>query len=232
MFIVADEESIDLGSDIDAQHMREFAADVAAVTHFKLDTHYFKKEDVSAKQLVTEITQMDCGSDDVIMFYYAGHGLNSSDGRGQLPSFRIENTDFSQEWVSNQFERTHARLVITMFDCCNRVPAVSESHCTLQDNKFYNYIALFGESEGVVKLTSVQAGEQGEAWGRPEKGSLYTNSFLESFRAITTKVSYDDCTWKKLAQMTSETTQAKARAAHKEQVPYSEIDIVRYKQFK
>lgn len=68
------------------------------------------------------INDLDCGNEDIIMFYYVGHGTeNSNTSRYPLMLMAQNNVNkfVPLSWVHNTLKKKGARLTITIGMCCN-----------------------------------------------------------------------------------------------------------------
>lgn len=232
MFVIGQVNGGNIGAVSDYPRMQEEARSIAGLAGLELVPYFYEKEDINARFLVEKIRSVRCGEDDVVWFYYTGHGYNASNGAGNFPSFRIGDTSFSLEWIHNAFEQKGARLVISMFDCCNFEATRFDDYdepIMLSAAESRNYVALFGTCAGSVKIASNMAGFKKYSYGSPEVGGLFSVAFREAFQEVT-QGSFNSCSWERVAERTRELTTRFARnLMDKEQVPYYEIEVIRYR---
>ena len=84
-----------------------------------IDVYGSKTSPENCKNIVNDL---DCGSEDIIMFYYVGHGTeNSNTSRYPLMLMAQSNVNkfVPLSWVHNTLKKKGARLTITIGMCCN-----------------------------------------------------------------------------------------------------------------
>lgn len=232
MFIIADTDDTTIGAIADFPKMQQEAQRIARLSKLKLKEHYHEKKNISASSLIKKIKELQVGADDVIWFYYTGHGFNSKDGLGKFPGFALDNTQFSLEWVHKTFSKKNARLVISMFDCCNwkaEKRTNSSEGILLDSPKRQNYFALFRESQGSIKIASNTSGYKKYSYGNSDYGGFFSIAFRDVLDNQL-KGKYNDCTWNNLLQESKDLTKKRVSQldGNKEQIPYYEINIFRY----
>ena len=117
---------------------------------------------ISSQNCKSVVSNLQCGSDDIIVFYYIGHGGRNPNEPSQWPMLWCgEPADHpermvSLEWVHNTLKRKNARLTITIGMCCN-----SDFHgapLASSQNRFANYgnTYLNNNAQAVVKRLFLQ----------------------------------------------------------------------------
>lgn len=84
-----------------------------------IDVYGSKTSPENCKNFVNDL---DCGSEDIVMFYYVGHGTeNSNTSRYPLMLMAQNNVNkfVPLSWVHNTLKKKGARLTITIGMCCN-----------------------------------------------------------------------------------------------------------------
>ncbi len=228
MIIVGETNGGNIGTLYDFPKMQSEAKRIGKMSGLKIEIHAYEKQNISAEFLASFLKNIICGPDDVIWFYYTGHGFNASQGMANFPGFVLSNTNFSQEWVHKILEGKGARLTISMYDCCNvEAENFDFEGSVLLDGNERNYIALFGESSGSIKVASNEAGYKKYSFGNPDTGGLFSVAFRQALDELI-QVNYEDCTWPKVLERTYELTQKYAKELKVEQSPYFEIEVLRY----
>jgi hypothetical protein len=122
-------------------------------------------------------------SDDIVMFYYLGHGINYD----TWPETDIEG--LSQTWVHNKLKQTNAELTLTIFDCTNYQNSIAiapyyQPYKSIPLNKTYNnYESLFLKSKGNIVISGVS--EEGFGYGYYEEsimGGAFSIIFFDAIR--------------------------------------------------
>ena len=84
-----------------------------------VDIYGSKTSPENCKNIVNDL---DCSSDDIVMFYYVGHGTENS-GTSKYPLMLMAQSDVNKfvplSWVHNTLKKKGARLTVTIGMCCN-----------------------------------------------------------------------------------------------------------------
>ncbi len=218
MFIVCDDTDSQIGSGYDYDRMQSVAQDVATKSGLSLVPYYCKKSQTTSEQLVNKLANLACSSDDVVWFYYSGHGFN--DG-GMFTAFTLPDgvNRFRMETVESKIKSKNPRLAIIMYDACNHIFNSSQGMIA---NRLGTSEAsckkLFRNSSGVIKIASNTAGERKFSYGNSSSGGFFTSAFVEA-------LSETDGDWNRLLSNTKTQTQTKANAANRTQIPYYTLSV-------
>jgi DNA-binding beta-propeller fold protein YncE/tetratricopeptide (TPR) repeat protein len=143
-------------------------------------------------------TDPNVKAEDVLVFYYSGHGVPDVNGDVFLASSET-NPDapfrkgFSFHELTNTIERSNSTRIVTILDCCYSGAAkVSKGH--EEDAAKLGTVAIDDKSRKLVQqgegkcLLAASMGFQ-EAYGLKEKGhSIFTYYLLEGFRGAKSAV--------------------------------------------
>ena len=84
-----------------------------------IDIYGSKTSPQNCKDIVNDL---DCSSDDIVVFYYVGHGTENS-GTSKYPLMLMAQSDVNKfvplSWVHNTLKKKGARLTVTIGMCCN-----------------------------------------------------------------------------------------------------------------
>lgn len=84
-----------------------------------IDVYGSKTSPENCKNIVNDL---DCGSEDIVMFYYVGHGTENSN-TSKYPLMLMAQSNVNKfvplSWVHNTLKKKGARLTITIGMCCN-----------------------------------------------------------------------------------------------------------------
>ena len=88
-------------------------------TDRSIDIYGSKTSPENCKNIVNDL---DCGSEDIVMFYYVGHGTENSN-TSRYPLMLMAQSNVSKfvplSWVHNTLKKKGARLTISIGMCCN-----------------------------------------------------------------------------------------------------------------
>ncbi|MBP3762547.1 MAG: caspase family protein [Bacteroidales bacterium] len=132
----------------------------------------------SKENLMSDLDNLRCGKDDIVLFYYSGHGVRSTQDQSPFPQMMLKYEAYQQDkfvpvhTVVEKLSSKGARLVIVLTDCCNSessmVSAKGESPLS-RDNSAIDYEKieaaykkLFLENKGIIVATSSKAGQTSE----------------------------------------------------------------------
>lgn len=193
--------------------------------------YYRKGQRFSQSNLERVYQQLDGENleNDVILFYFLGHGYS---GRSKYPNLLFLNTDgelnedeiadysVNLKTVSDVLLAKKARLTIVIGEACNDKLAVDDEP---QNGETFNtmkaplidkarYKRLFVHASGSLVMWSSQTGQP--SYISPTKGGAFTQGFLTALAAQTAKENDDDITttsWSKVLEGTINNTQTLAK---------------------
>lgn len=218
-FMVVDFNDPAIGGGRDFSKMKTFLEEVSELTNQELDTYYFKKNELNDERFKQTINNLQVGSNDVVLFYYSGHGAN--DQQSNYPRFSLGgNGSWHLTTVADKMRSFNPRLSIVFYDCCNhgantgsRVDGLNAR--PVGDPEMYR--RLFVESRGEVKISAASPGQY--SWGSNEVGGLCTSSFL---RVLRSKPNRNEMTWGYVLQHTQTSTEELASSRSHSQKPIYE----------
>jgi len=130
--------------------------------------------------LSVAMTNMNIGPDDVIVFYFGGHGAANegrSTPRWPLMVFLNDEMVDYDEAIAGLNSRG-ARLVLMLADCCNNFEWQAKVRAEPPDAPPENYRNLFLNTRGYLITAAAAPGEFSLAG---EDGGMFTRQFLDSF---------------------------------------------------
>ncbi len=149
--------------------------------------------DYSKEGVLAKIDQLTVGENDVIFFYFTGHGYRYENQQscGNYPFLYLTKTKehlydagLCLEQITSKLKAKGARLTIALADCCNNVLPYEEPVAMNTAIMGEVYKQLFLLSGGFLVATSSLPGQYSFA---TNNGGYFTNSFLETVRSIATK---------------------------------------------
>lgn len=124
------------------------------------------------------VENLRCNSEDIIVFYYIGHGARATSDKSKYPQMALaqhfENKCIPLEWVHKELKKKNARLVITIGMCCNSYAeglsakekvafSVNHGHSYVAMDAVSNIQQLFLENKGDIIISSSDKGQA--SWG-------------------------------------------------------------------
>lgn len=221
--LVANTEDPRIGSSVkkDVNNIYSEIKDVS--TFLKLPLNYvevsgskFGKDNVDAA-----INSLKPGADDIVIFYYSGHGYSNDQQSSQLyPQFDLRQSRFDDIYVAtlnvsdvyNRIKAKNARLNIIISDCCNsslgtlkpegKSFALTTKSLLAWDRSFCN--DLFMKSRGSVLATAAKKGQY--AYGNTDVGGYFTSNIVTAMEKYLSKFQSTAPTWDKIIAEAQTTT--------------------------
>lgn len=139
--------------------------------------------------LMHAINNLNVSNDDIVLFYYGGHGARAYNDEGdRFPQMclgeKSERNYVPSSLVKNMIAKKNPRLTVILTGCCNKegvditiksIVAQSQGYTSQAGVNKEAFKQLFLNSQGVVQLTSSKAGEY--SWCN-DKGSFFCLALL------------------------------------------------------
>jgi hypothetical protein len=223
-FLVAETNDYNIGARADFPKMQQKMREIAEIVGLELQLHLYEKHLAQPQQLVSDIKNLVCNEQDIVWFYYTGHGFQAYDyGSGQFSGFKMDTTRFTLESVHATLQNAKPRLLITMYDACNWRNFDFTEEVILAPTQKKTYWALFRQARGSIKVAANTAGYHQYSWGDSQAGGFFTIAFWESLDALS--ATSENPTWYTLLSKTQTRTTQIAQQFQKQQVPHYEINI-------
>lgn len=219
-----------IGCEVDYARTKQEAGLIAAYLNYGIRYYEGVGQSCSNENLMNTLNSLRCDKDDIILFYYSGHGTRSPKDKSEFPQMCLKYSGYDEDkfvavhTVIEKLQAKGARFTLVMTDCCNNiVPGVSAKSLLSKDGGAIvyneavarNYRKLFLENRGVVAVTSSKKGQT--SGGSKKIGGIFSYAFFEIglYSACSGNIS---ATWEKVLGQT-----ASALQGHQE--PYYEIKL-------
>ena len=199
---IADTDDNKIGKSVkkDVNQMLDFvmslASDIGMEDNLQ-PTIVMMGEDCNKKNLLTTIDKFKCAKDDIVIFYYSGHGARAYQDTSEFPQMCLGSSDqkdfVSLEYVKETIEKKGPALTIILGDCCNSynssvtpketVMVAATARSSSKSSSQEGLKKLFLENRGSIIAASSRKGEV--SWGNPYNGGLFTYGFLNEIDAYT-----------------------------------------------
>jgi hypothetical protein len=189
--LVADTLDRKLGAGVaeNRANIKSFLKNVQTLTGLNVASTEVAGADFNCKSIVSAIDNLNVSADDVVFFYYAGHGFRRDSSQTKFPEFycrRTADPDEPDETLSQAVESISAkrpRLIIAIADACNKEtqppPTVAAELPDLNVDRKGALLRLFKDYRGTLVMTGAIPGEY--SWymtAGASLGGFFTNQLL------------------------------------------------------
>ena len=184
---VADVQDAQIGvsTKADVDHLSAQINTVKDLVGLKLNQVLLSGPQFKIDTVLNYIDALQVAPDDVVLFYYSGHGYRTDVKDSKWPAlFFSWEEGLDLKTVTSHLQAKKARFVFVMADCCNNVLARdgAPSYRALRKDNMNarmveNYKALFLKTKGVLTLASAGVGEYAYC---SDQGGYFTTAFLQS----------------------------------------------------
>jgi len=178
---------------------------IAQTIGYEVNITVISENDFCLEKVDNVVSKLVCHSEDIIYFYYTGHGFNKGSYKSIWPVMALKTGGYQLNAIHEILKNKGARLCITMGDCCNNIlgapDAIDKNLVVVEENtinqeKIYNN--LFLKPAGNILISSSEKGET--SYCNSENGSFFTNEFN---KALTYAANYSNTlSWENLLEDT------------------------------
>ena len=201
----------DIGAscETDSRNMSKEFEDIAAALKVDFRKYEIKGSSFTKENAMKVLNGLNPGSNDIVVFYYSGHGFRWSDQTDAYPQMDIRaspytkisaETTLSVSSVYNLLDKKGARLNIVITDCCNSDIGVNKMTETsflagrsYQTPHIEKLQKLFLATKGNLIVTSSSAGQV--SWSNSVNGGFFTLSFLQAFHEEISYLKTQEPSW-------------------------------------
>ncbi|MCC6461240.1 MAG: caspase family protein [Saprospiraceae bacterium] len=206
LFVNEKEQGRETDRKADMDNMKVFFREIAAQLGYSYNLRDNSDTQFTAAEVNQEIAGLNVQKNDVVVFYYSGHGYN--EGSDQWPTLNFKDKNY---WLSDILKQLNgrtrsAKLVLCVADCCNK----GMSNAALPAESFNpissaNMKALFTGFQG-RKTVLMSASKQGQfSWSDLQRGALFGICLRNAVYKYTDNSS-DAPTWEAIGERVKETT--------------------------
>ncbi len=186
LLVDTEAEHIETAMENNLSRLQKEFKKIALFTGLNIQEHIFKARELNTGNIFPFLQSLTVGGDDVVFFYFCGHGYRTSEKESPWPylCFSCEHVAVDFSIIAECLKNKAPRFMIAFGECCNHFidrpdqGPVRQSWAGNNQTLKRNYQTLFLQSRGMITLSSSTPGEYSWAWvGR---GSCFTLAFLES----------------------------------------------------
>lgn len=168
------DRNIGKSCEVDYNRFNNEVAEIATYIDYNVEFYTYAGEDCSRENLLNTIKNMRCSSNDIIIFYYSGHGVRNPKDESPFPQMCLKYGAYDEakfvavHTVVEMLEKKNAHLTLVLTDCCNSESEMVSSKSLLasakgiskyEESYAVNYRKLFLEQSGTIVATSSMIGQ-------------------------------------------------------------------------
>lgn len=194
---------IEAGMKKDLERLQKTTRSIAKNTGLNLKEKLFVGKKTDPQALFAHLRALDAHADDVILFYFSGHGFRTDpnpENKWPILAFEKAEVGIQFEEIATFLQKKGARLTLLFADCCNHEitskkqakpePRILIKSVTKELKR--GYCKLFLESSGILIVTSAKPGEF--SYTNNVEGSLYTIALIKAIKE-TVKLPFENIKW-------------------------------------
>lgn len=201
----------DIGAscETDSRNITKEFEDISAALKVDFRKYEIKGSSFTKNNAMNVLNGLNPGSNDIVVFYYSGHGFRWSDQTDAYPQMDVRassytklsaETTLSVSSVYNLLDKKGARLNIVITDCCNSDIGINKMTETsflagrsYQTPHIEKLQKLFLATKGNLIVTSSSAGQV--SWSNSVNGGFFTLSFLQAFHEEISYLKTQEPSW-------------------------------------
>jgi hypothetical protein len=191
--MVADIQDASIGETcvLDKHKVDRMFRSVALAADLKFDLVLIEGKEATPLNILSKMDSLDVQADDVVVFYYTGHGYRVTDKESIWPIMCLSQENFPGldfETALTVFQEKSPRLFLAMADCCNSViEGMSYEDLSLlsrrlenPDQRQKNAKELFRKSRGSIYFMGCDVTQY--SFCNWIEGGYFTHSFITALR--------------------------------------------------
>lgn len=192
-------------------NMKNFCVEIANALGYNHNLRTHSDNEFTSKVAEQEIENLSVHENDVVVFYYAGHGCNWDDDDWPHMCFLDKQYWESTLYTKLKTKTRNAKLTLCIASCCNMD---SEGRKREQNGKYYSMDSrkvreLFANFAGKrsIKISSSIRGQYTWSWTNGSNpGSIFSISLREVIRNAVSASSNTSLTWESVLEATKRKT--------------------------
>lgn len=196
-FCATEAENIAAGVKLDYENFLMETAILADQLGYDRKMYAFPHETCTRENLYNVLNQLQCSPDDIVIFYYSGHGGRNPDDKSEFPQMCLKYNYYQQSnfvpvhEVQKRLANKNARLNLILSDCCNvadagisakLIEAPSRGATTSESDVAERMRKLFLQAKGVLTFTGSQVGKP--SYGPDDIGGLFSVCFWMTLHSV------------------------------------------------
>lgn len=236
MASATNDPTIGKGCQVNINRIALFMDKVKEMTGNQVQEYTVSDNALTSANIENYLNELETKPDDIIWFYYSGHGKNTST---PWPKFLIKGNHLTLKSVHEKLRQKPHRLLISVADCCNFSSSVTSKRTASVDSKATESTSIsrgYFDNDSVIKsrykkLFNETKGEILACGSIPGQFSLYneylggffTLSLFQSLYAITESSDSKAVNWNNVLRLAKADTEQNALSMGKTQTPQYQL---------
>lgn len=215
----------------------QFSAAAQSI-NYQINPLLIEKDQFNRSNLQGSLKELEVGQDDIIVFYYFGHGFRYNNDASRYPTCFIGKNGIDEPAVAawpltdiyQQLTQKNARLTLVFAECCNNeigVPAPIDNYIATRQMSVNfaskdRYKALFLQNRGSILLAS---SDQGQVSWATSTGGYFLDSFMDAIQYQVSSGNTAPVSWKSILEDTDRRVKQLAAEKNRLQEPIYSIQI-------
>ncbi len=188
--------------------MKSILEHIAQETGLKLKIKILEGAELRVKNVSDWLVNLKRKSNDIVLFYYSGHGYRVATTKGKWPNiyFPIKRQAIQGSWIIDAIAKIKPRLSLILMDCCNSVPVagivvpqIAKNSRIVKGPISPGFHKLFNEAKGMIIASSSSPGQN--SFGI-DKGGVFTIVLINT---LMNHAQESHISWETILQKTKET---------------------------
>ncbi len=242
LVLVVNTDIADIGQSckVDGTIMETEFREIAKAIGISFQKYTISGQNFTRSKVESTLQGIQVGRNDIIVFYYSGHGFRWSNQTDRYPQFDMRSSDYTRlteqtalpfSSIDQFFATKGARLTLLLADCCNSdVGRNQYTSTTFMASRSYQGAEisklkkLFLEARGKLIMSGSAPGEY--AWCNVN-GGFFTLSFMQALKEEIGYMRGENPNWYNIVKNTQNNTKYKINscATCKPQNPIAEVKI-------
>ena len=212
LFTNMEEQGRELDRTAEMKQMTEFCNSIAESLGYEHNLRSHSGDEFTSNMLEKEIASLNVQENDVVIFYYAGHGCNWDDDNWPHMAFLDK-----QYWETTTFAKLKAvskkaKLLLCIASCCNMDSEGRRKermqYAPIDKERARKLFLGFSGKKAIIASSSVR-GQYTYSWSSgPMLGSIYAISFRKTINEALSGISNVGLTWNDIFEATKRQTLA------------------------
>lgn len=204
------DEKIGASCEQDHNLVYQEASTIADYINYDIKYYDYYGQNCSNENLMGLLADLNCAKNDIVMFYYSGHGVHAAADPGSFPQICLKYSGYQQDkfvpvrLIKEELDKKNAQLSVILTDCCNNIADWVSAKgyfdgmgrpSEIKEVEAKYYRQLFCQQKGSVVITGSKKGQYSLC---NKNGGFFTISFFAAMDQVGLgKVAPD---WNQVAQ--------------------------------